>query len=58
MMLSFSGFGMASLPLGGLADAVGLRPTLALMGSVIVVAMLVSTAALRSARQRQSTSLA
>ena len=58
MMLSFSGFGMASLPLGALADAVGLRATFVVMGSVIILAVAVSTLALRSVRQRQSTSLA
>lgn len=39
MMLSFSGFGMAALPLGVLADAIGLRPTIAMMGAVVVLAM-------------------
>lgn len=45
MMLSFSGFGMAALPLGVLADAIGLRTTLAVMGLVTVAAMLVYLAA-------------
>jgi MFS family permease len=39
MMLSFSGFGMAALPLGVLADAIGLRETIAIMGMVVVFAM-------------------
>lgn len=39
MMLSFSGFGMAALPLGVLADHVGLRETLAVMGVTVVAAM-------------------
>ncbi len=39
MMLSFSGFGMAALPLGMLADAIGLRTTLSLMGVVTLVAI-------------------
>jgi MFS family permease len=39
MMLSFSGFGMAALPLGVLADAIGLRETIALMGVAVIVAM-------------------
>ncbi|MEX2625908.1 MAG: MFS transporter [Ilumatobacteraceae bacterium] len=39
MMLSFSGFGMAALPLGALADVIGLRPTFAIMGSVAIAAM-------------------
>jgi len=44
-MLSFSGFGMAALPLGALADAVGLRVTLTGMGAVALVAMAVSSVA-------------
>jgi MFS family permease len=39
MLLSFSGFGMASLPLGALADAIGLRETLALMGAATTICM-------------------
>lgn len=42
-MLSFSGFGMAALPLGALADAIGLRETLVAMAVVTLLAMLVST---------------
>ncbi|MGA1051489.1 MAG: MFS transporter [Ilumatobacteraceae bacterium] len=41
MMLSFSGFGMAALPLGMLADAIGLRETIAVMGAVVIAAVLV-----------------
>jgi predicted MFS family arabinose efflux permease len=41
MMLSFSGFGMAALPLGALADAVGLRETMAGMGAVSAAAIVV-----------------
>lgn len=37
VMLGFSGFGIAALPLGILADAIGLRQTLAIMGVVSVV---------------------
>ncbi|MGI9643914.1 MAG: MFS transporter [Ilumatobacteraceae bacterium] len=40
LMFSFSGFGLAALPLGMLADAVGLRETMVGMGVVIVVFML------------------
>ena len=54
MMLSFSGFGMAALPLGALADVIGLRQTLAAMGSIVVVAITVSQLALRKSDQRQS----
>ncbi len=39
MLLSFSGFGMAALPLGALADAVGLRQTLAAMGLATTMCM-------------------
>ncbi len=42
MMLSFSGFGIAALPLGSLADAIGLEETFALMGVVTLLAMTVS----------------
>ena len=42
MMLSFSGFGMAALPLGALADQIGLRETLALMGITVIAAMVSS----------------
>jgi MFS family permease len=35
VMLGFSGFGIAALPLGLLADEVGLRPTLVAMGAVV-----------------------
>jgi len=39
MMLSFSGFGIAALPIGLLADAVGITTTLAGMGAVAFVAI-------------------
>lgn len=39
MMLSFSGFGMAALPFGVLADSIGLRETIGMMGVVVVLAM-------------------
>jgi MFS family permease len=42
MMLSFSGFGIAALPLGAVADGIGLRSTFTGMGVVTIVAMLVS----------------
>jgi predicted MFS family arabinose efflux permease len=41
MMLSFSGFGMAALPLGLLADAIGLRATFVAMGCTAIAAMVV-----------------
>ena len=40
LMLSFSAFGLAALPLGMLADAIGIRETMVAMGVVIVVFML------------------
>ena len=52
MMLSFSGFGMAALPLGALADRIGLRETLALMGGTVILAMLVFLAVSRRTRER------
>lgn len=52
MMLSFSGFGMAALPLGALADRIGLRETLGGMGATVVVTMLVFMAISRRTRQR------
>ena len=39
MLLSFSGFGMAALPFGRLADAVGLRRTLMAMGVTTILCM-------------------
>ena len=39
MLLSFSGFGMAALPLGHLADRIGLRQTLAGMGVLTIACM-------------------
>lgn len=41
MMLSFSGFGMAALPLGAVADAIGLRTTMFVMGTITVGTMTV-----------------
>lgn len=38
MMLSFAGFGIAARPLGGLAEAIGLRSTLVIMGSATTAA--------------------
>lgn len=42
LMLGFSGFGLAALPLGILADAIGLRVALSLMGVAVTVVALVS----------------
>ncbi len=52
MMLSFSGFGMAALPLGALADQIGLRETLASMGVTVVLTMLAFIAVSRRTRRQ------
>jgi fucose permease len=52
MMLSFSGFGMAALPLGAIADRVGLRQTLGGMGATVVLAMVVYILVGRRIRRR------
>lgn len=39
VMLGFSGFGIAALPLGALADTIGLRATFVAMGVVVLVVM-------------------
>lgn len=41
LMLSFSGFGMMALPLGAIADAIGIRATMSAMGACAAVAVLV-----------------
>jgi hypothetical protein len=48
LMLSFSGFGLAALPLGAIADSVGLRPVLIGMG----IASVCSLAGYQAARVR------
>lgn len=40
MQLGFAGFGMTALPLGVLAERVGLRPTLVIMGAIASIAVL------------------
>jgi len=52
VMLGFSGFGIAALPLGLLADAIGLRTTFVLMGAAVIAIVLVSGARARTARPR------
>lgn len=42
LMLGFSGFGLAALPLGILADAIGLRTALTIMGGAVVAISLLS----------------
>jgi MFS family permease len=48
MMLSFAGFGIAAAPLGLLAEAIGLRQAIVIMGAVTLV-----TALAYAARERQ-----
>ena len=50
VMLGFSGFGIAALPLGILADAIGLRPTLVGMG--VISAAIVVLVGMRGAADR------
>ncbi|MDZ7679696.1 MAG: MFS transporter [Acidimicrobiales bacterium] len=52
MMLSFSGFGLMALPLGIIADAIGLQNLLAVMGSFTAAAM-VAYFVLRPAIERR-----
>lgn len=40
MQLGFAGFGLASLPLGVLAEQIGLRPTLMIMGAMTAASVL------------------
>jgi hypothetical protein len=39
MMLSFAGFGIAAAPLGLVAEAIGLRSAIVLMGAVTLAAI-------------------
>lgn len=50
VMLGFSGFGIAALPLGALADLISLRATLVLMGAGVLAAMTVFASARRRHR--------
>ena len=40
LMLSFTGFAIASLPIGAVADEVGIRPTLAALGLMVIAVAL------------------
>lgn len=53
LMIGFSGFGMAALPLGVLADGIGLRPTHVGMGTVCLVAVVLYVAGRRRLLRRQ-----
>jgi uncharacterized membrane protein len=52
-MISFSGFGLAALPLGILADNIGLRTTHVGMGVICLAAVAVYVVARRRYVQRQ-----
>lgn len=54
MQLSFAGFGIAALPLGMLAEAVGLRRTIFVMGGVGVASLAVSTLVTQSISGRSA----
>jgi MFS family permease len=53
LMLSFAGFGIAAGPLGVLAEFIGLRPAIALMGAVATAAVLAYAFAERAAARRR-----
>jgi MFS family permease len=53
VMLGFSGFGIAALPLGILADEIGLRTTFVLMGATVGGIMVLFLTATRRARARE-----
>jgi MFS family permease len=53
VMLGFSGFGIAALPLGLLADAIGLRTTFVLMGATVGGIMVLFVSATRRVRARE-----
>jgi len=55
MMLSFGGFGMAALPLGALADEIGLGETFVVMGCGTLLAMSGYAVLSRRARRRFGT---
>jgi MFS family permease len=55
LLLGFSGFGLAALPIGVVADAVGLRETLVGMGVCVVAISLVSIARRRRSEPPAST---
>ena len=52
LQLSFAGFGIAALPLGLLAEAVGRRQAMALMGVIATLAIVIYWVAERSAHEQ------
>ncbi len=57
MQLSFAGFGIAAAPLGALAEVIGLRQALVIMGSVAALATLVFAFAEHNAPQHREVAL-
>ena len=57
-MLSFAGFGIAALPLGLLAEAIGLRLAIALMGVVATFAVAAYALAERGAVEHAASDVA
>ena len=57
LMLGFSGFGLAALPLGLIADAVGLRETLVAMGVLVAVISTISVIIRRRQAPRPAATL-
>ncbi len=55
LMLSYTGFAIASLPMGVIADRVGVRLTIAVLGAVIVVTAAVSRIVEPRTRRRETT---
>ncbi len=58
MQLSFAGFGIAAAPLGGLAELIGRRQTMAMMGLVAVAAMVSYVLLERAAAARVESAVA
>ncbi|MFT6293372.1 MAG: MFS family permease [Ilumatobacter sp.] len=54
LMLSFAGFGIAALPLGLLAERIGLRPAISIMGIVATAAAIAYAVAERAARDARA----
>lgn len=57
LMMSFGAFGIAALPLGAIADAVGIRPTLTAMG-LIAIGIMAGYVLLTSRREASAAQLA
>ncbi len=58
MMLSWGGFGMAALPLGTVADSIGLRETIAITGGFVVLSMVWYSLVSNRSRRRHGEAVA